>query len=282
MPKPTFINLQKNKKNKILAVALNEFALNDYDHASITRIVKVLEIAKGSVYQYFENKKDLYLYLVEQATRKRQEYVKPLLKNPPNDFYELITQLFKETIQFDIENPLYSRLLSNANNEKFSKDLGNAMLEVRKKSMDFMRGLIEREVLMGSVRFDLNIDLASYLLAQMNAIIHPRVKTHFIKWAKKQNASYLIKEVAILFENGGYKACNYIVTVIAPEKERIKRIIARDNTSIKNIRAILNNQWKDNEKVKLSHFIIENITLSKTEKQVKKIHQKILKLIDES
>ncbi len=171
MPKPTFINLQKNKKNKILAVALNEFALNDYDHASITRIVKVLEIAKGSVYQYFENKKDLYLYLVEQATRKRQEYVKPLLKNPPNDFYELITQLFKETIQFDIENPLYSRLLSNANNEKFSKDLGNAMLEVRKKSMDFMRGLIEREVLMGSVRFDLNIDLASYLLAQMNANI---------------------------------------------------------------------------------------------------------------
>lgn len=171
MPKPTFINLQKNKKTKFLAVALDEFASNDYDHASITRIVKVLNIAKGSVYQYFENKKDLYLYLLDQATKKRQEYVKPLLKNPPSDFYELIIQLFKETIKFDIENPLYSRLLSNANNEKFSKDLGNAMLDMRKKSMDFMRGLLERELLMGGIRFDLNIDLASYLLAQMNANI---------------------------------------------------------------------------------------------------------------
>lgn len=171
MPKPTFINLQKDKKTKFLAVALDEFALNDYDHASITRIVKVLNIAKGSVYQYFENKKDLYLYLLDQATRKRQEYVKPLLKAPPQDFYDLITQLFKKTIQFDIENPLYSRLLSNANNEKFSKDLGNAMLDMRKKSMDFMRGLLERELLMGGVRFDLNIDLASYLLAQMNGNI---------------------------------------------------------------------------------------------------------------
>jgi AcrR family transcriptional regulator len=171
MPKPTFINLQKDKKTKFLAVALDEFALNDYDHASITRIVKVLNIAKGSVYQYFENKKDLYLYLLDQATRKRQEYVKPLLKAPPQDFYDLITQLFKKTIQFDIENPLYSRLLSNANNEKFSKDLGNAMLDMRKKSMDFMRGLLERELLMGGIRFDLNIDLASYLLAQMNGNI---------------------------------------------------------------------------------------------------------------
>lgn len=171
MPKPTFLNLPKNKRDKFLSVALEEFALNDYDHASITRIVKVLAIAKGSVYQYFENKKDLYFYLLEQATKRRQEYVKPLLKNPPKDFYDLIAQLFKETIKFDIENPLYSRLLSNANNEKFSKDLGNAMLEMRKKSMDFMRGMIERELLMGGVRFDLNIDLASYLLAQMNANI---------------------------------------------------------------------------------------------------------------
>lgn len=171
MPKPTFLNLPKAKRDSFLAVALDEFAHNDYDHASITRIVKILEIAKGSVYQYFENKKDLYLYLVDQATKKRQEYVKPLLKNPPRDFYDLIATLFRETMNFDIENPLYSRLLVNANNERFSKDLGNAMIEMRKKSMDFMRGMIERELLMGGIRFDLNIELASYLLAQMNSNI---------------------------------------------------------------------------------------------------------------
>lgn len=171
MPKPTFINLTKAKREHFLAVALEEFAMNDYDHASITHIVKVLGIAKGSVYQYFENKKDLYGYLLEQATQRRLEYVKNLLRTPPQNIYDLFASLFVQTIQFDIENPLYSRLLANANNEKFSKDLGNAMIEQRKKSMDFMRGLLEREVLMGGIRFDLNIDLAGYLLAQINTNI---------------------------------------------------------------------------------------------------------------
>jgi len=154
-----------------MTVALEEFALNDYDHASITKIVKILEIAKGSVYQYFENKKDLYGYLLENANRTRLEYVKDLLRNPPNNFYELFVALFQKTMKFDIENPLYSRLLANAANEKFSEDLGNAMIVQRKKSMDFMRGLLEREVLMGGIRHDLNIDLASYLLAQINSSI---------------------------------------------------------------------------------------------------------------
>jgi AcrR family transcriptional regulator len=171
MPKPTFINLTKAKRDRFLAVALEEFAVNDYDHASITRIVKILDIAKGSVYQYFENKKDLYMYLLEQANQRRLEYVKSLLRSPYNNIYDLFTSLFVQTMQFDIENPLYSRLMANANNEKFSKDLGNAMLEQRKKSMDFMRGLLERELLMGGIRFDLNIELASYLLAQINTNI---------------------------------------------------------------------------------------------------------------
>lgn len=171
MPKPTFINLAKAKKDKFLLVALEEFAINDYDHASITRIVKLLDIAKGSVYQYFENKKDLYLYLLDLATRKRLEYVKPMLRNPPKDVYDLFSSLFKQTMIFDIENPLYSRLLSNANNERFSKDLGNAMLEQRKKAMDFMRGIIERELLTAKIRFDLNVDLAGYLIAQMNTSV---------------------------------------------------------------------------------------------------------------
>lgn len=171
MPKPTFINLSKAKKDKFLLVALEEFAMNDYDHASITRIVKLLTIAKGSVYQYFENKKDLYLYLLDLATRKRLDYVKPLLRNPPKDVYDLFAMLFKQTMIFDIENPLYSRLLSNANNERFSKDLGNTMLEQRKKSMDFMRGIIERELLTARIRFDLNVDLAGYLIAQMNTSV---------------------------------------------------------------------------------------------------------------
>lgn len=113
-------------------------------------------------------------------------------------------------------------------------------------------------------------------LQQMNAIVHPKVAKHFEKWVLKQDAPYVIKEVAILFENNGHKTCDYVITVVAPIKTRIKRLLKRDHTSKEKIEAIINNQWSDEEKIKLSHFVIENIELDNTIKQVRKIHKKLL------
>ncbi|WP_339894356.1 dephospho-CoA kinase [uncultured Algibacter sp.] len=115
-------------------------------------------------------------------------------------------------------------------------------------------------------------------LQKMNAIVHPKVARHFQKWVIKQDTPYVIKEVAILFENGGHKACDFVITVTAPIETRIKRLLKRDNTSKEKIEAIMKNQWTDKEKVKHSHFVIENIELENTKKQVVKIHKEILKM----
>ncbi|GAA3589095.1 dephospho-CoA kinase [Flavivirga amylovorans] len=116
-------------------------------------------------------------------------------------------------------------------------------------------------------------------LQKMNTIIHPRVAKHFEKWMLKQDASYVIKEVAILFENGGHKACDYIITVTAPKDLRIKRLLIRDNTTKDKIEAIMNNQWTDEEKIKYSQYIIENSDLEIAKNQVVDIHNDILKRI---
>lgn len=113
-------------------------------------------------------------------------------------------------------------------------------------------------------------------LEKMNAIVHPKVARHFEKWTQKQNAPYVIKEVAILFENGGDKACDYVITVTAPKKTRIKRLLKRDVTSKEKIEAIMKNQWSDEEKIKHSHFVIENTDLENTIQQVLEVHKKLL------
>jgi dephospho-CoA kinase len=115
------------------------------------------------------------------------------------------------------------------------------------------------------------------LLEQMNSIVHPKVASHFKRWLKKQTAPYVIKEAAIIFENGSYKSLDLTITVVAPENIRIKRVIERDNSTAEKVEAIIKNQWSDSEKVKLSDFVIENISLEDTKLQVKKIHQEILK-----
>lgn len=114
-------------------------------------------------------------------------------------------------------------------------------------------------------------------LKKMNAIIHPKVASHFKKWLQKQNTLYVIKEVAILFENGANKQCDYIITVTAPKDIRLNRVITRDHTTPKKVTAIMNNQWSDEDKIKQSHFVINNINLSDTHEQVLNIHLQLLK-----
>lgn len=114
-------------------------------------------------------------------------------------------------------------------------------------------------------------------LNQLNAIVHPRVARHFDYWKKKQKGSYVLKEAAILFENDGYKNCDYTILVSAPVETRIERVLKRDNTSKEDVLNRMNNQWDDDKKLALTDFVINNNNLKDTENQVNEIH-KVLSL----
>lgn len=116
-------------------------------------------------------------------------------------------------------------------------------------------------------------------LQKLNAIIHPRVAQHFKDWYKKQDAKYVIKESAVLFENGIHGDCEKIILVTAPKEERIKRVISRDKVSRSDVLLRMKNQWADREKKKLSDFTIRNTSIDKTLIQVNKIHHLLLKTV---
>lgn len=73
MPKETFFNLSEEKREHITNIAIDEFATHNYAEVSISRIVARAGIAKGSFYQYFEDKEDLFGYLLDLAVRKKWE-----------------------------------------------------------------------------------------------------------------------------------------------------------------------------------------------------------------
>jgi len=114
-------------------------------------------------------------------------------------------------------------------------------------------------------------------LKAINNIVHPVVAIHFNKWLGLQESPYVIKEAAIFFENGSYKSLDAIITVVAPEECKIRRIMQRDIKSKKQIKAIMKNQWSDKKKIKMSDFVIENTNLKQTKLLVKEIHEKLLK-----
>jgi dephospho-CoA kinase len=115
------------------------------------------------------------------------------------------------------------------------------------------------------------------LLDELNRLVHPAVKRHFLNWAGKQRSAYVIQEAAILFENGSYKDYDKMILVTAPLKLRMDRLKERDGSSEAQIKARMKKQWKDSKKSDLTDFIIHNTDLKRTKSQVDRIHKKLLK-----
>ena len=113
------------------------------------------------------------------------------------------------------------------------------------------------------------------LLQAVNSIIHPKVALHFKKWVSKQKSNYVIKEAAILFENGTYKNCDFIILVTAPKAIRIKRVMERDQATQFEIEQRMDNQWSDEKKEQLADIILENIDIEATKEKVLSIHKSL-------
>jgi dephospho-CoA kinase len=96
-------------------------------------------------------------------------------------------------------------------------------------------------------------------LADLNAMVHPLVKGDFSSWIGNQDAPYIIREAAILFESGSHLDCHEVITVEANEEERIRRVMKRDGVSEEQVRRRMDKQWSDPERAALaSHVIINN------------------------
>lgn len=70
MPKATFYRLELTKKRQLFRALKKEFEYKSFADASINEIIKTAGIARGSFYQYFEDKLDCYLYFVEKLQKK--------------------------------------------------------------------------------------------------------------------------------------------------------------------------------------------------------------------
>ena len=87
-----FHSLESKKQERIINAALKEFAKNGYHKASTNEIVKEAEISKGSLFNYFNNKKDLFLFLLDHVAKVIEQIYSEVDWNEP-DFFERMRQL---------------------------------------------------------------------------------------------------------------------------------------------------------------------------------------------
>ena len=109
-------------------------------------------------------------------------------------------------------------------------------------------------------------------LKALNAIVHPAVAQDFSAWVEQQKSPFVIKEVAILFETGGYKNVDKTILITAPETIRIKRVMLRDGVTTEEVKARMRNQWTDAQREPLADYVIDNIDWEETAEKVMKLY----------
>lgn len=113
MPKQTFFNLPKDKKEALLNAAIAEFSRVPLFDASISNIIKEAGIPRGSFYQYFEDKEDIFFYLLNQYTKRNKEKFKTILMEKEGDLFDSFTEFFNYMLT-NFQNKEYRNFFRNA------------------------------------------------------------------------------------------------------------------------------------------------------------------------
>jgi len=164
--KKTFFNLPKEKQNKIIETAIQEFAARGYQKASINHMITNLGIAKGSMYQYFDNKESLFLFIFEYGIHLVKDNIRKAEKSIQQDYdvFMKIRLFFSSAIEFVKNHPLIFRLYLRTlfeNGLPFKQEI---IKKIHITSVEYLIPLLEEGKQRGEIRADCNLQLIAFIL----------------------------------------------------------------------------------------------------------------------
>ena len=164
MPKETFFNLPEEKKQRIVNAAIDQFSKTHYSNVTIDAIVKGAGIPKGSFYQYFENKDDLYIYLFTDLGDTKIELFQRLKTRITNiTFKEYMMSYIRELKQLESSNNQIAHLKQEFLNE-CPQEIKKQILKVEMpKSIRAFDEVISLYVEKGEFRAGLDTKIAAYI-----------------------------------------------------------------------------------------------------------------------
>lgn len=115
-------------------------------------------------------------------------------------------------------------------------------------------------------------------LETLNQIIHPATIADAKKWMANQQAPYVVKESALIFESGAGEGLDLIICVYAPKALRIQRVMQREGVDRETVLARMNRQIDEELKRRLCDRVILNDEKQPLLQQVLDIHQELLGL----
>jgi TetR/AcrR family transcriptional regulator len=175
-----FQSLNPEKREKVFKAAVGEFAAKGYRNASMNSIVKIARISKGSLFQYFRTKQDLFDGVVEMAVTEVKEFLRQVREETSHmSFIERLGALIRAGFGFIDDHPLLARIYFHLIQSGEAPFGAERMLQLHKLSDEFMAELIRDAINRGELRQDLDVERVAFLV---NALMETLLRAYYTEF----------------------------------------------------------------------------------------------------
>ena len=218
LPKQTFFNLPEEKRTVIVNAAIDEFAEYGFEAASINRIVANSGIAKGSFYQYFEDKQDVFMHLLRVIEQEKMEFFKGKHPSSPNmDTFQYFRWMIKAGMEFNTKHPLLTQAVSRV---LFGEGMyyGYTFSDLRERTSQALKAMIEQAVKNHEVDPSVDVDLAVMIMETWSNTISSYIinegmkQKDIMKWVRSAKVQERIDKMLYVMEYGLRKTESQFVT----------------------------------------------------------------------
>jgi AcrR family transcriptional regulator len=176
MPRPTFHQLPAEKRERVQAAAIAEFAEHDYTEANLDRIAEAASVSKGSLYQYFRDKEECFAFSVRIAIERAAALFEASLeRDPPGDCFELFERALLFVLELrDGQRPL-ALLYVRAGFVTGSAPSGLALPMLHELAGAFHERLLDWGIAAGAIDAGIDRPAAGFLVDALATRFHAKV-----------------------------------------------------------------------------------------------------------
>jgi AcrR family transcriptional regulator len=166
MPTVTWARVDSARRAAIIEAAEDEFGAHGFSRGSLNVIARRAGVAKGSLFQYFADKRDLYAFITDIASQRVRAYMEDLIRevDPSRPFFEFLTDMLDGWVAYYAEHP-HERALHAAVTLEVDTEARVSVRNVSNRHyLEVLRPLVHGAQVRGDLRADADTDAMLSLL----------------------------------------------------------------------------------------------------------------------
>jgi AcrR family transcriptional regulator len=166
MPTVTWARVDQNRRAAVIEAAEAEFGAHGFSQGSLNVIARRAGVAKGSLFQYFADKRDLYAYIAEIGSQRVRSHMEDRIRalDPSRPFFEFLTDLLDTWVAYYADHPQDRALHAASSFEVDTEARISVRTVIHRHYLEVLRPLVRDAHVRGDLREDCDTDAMLSLL----------------------------------------------------------------------------------------------------------------------